>query len=510
MKRQGLLVIAAIGALSACEGALTAHVDTAAKAGSQELTIERLGQLLGNSQIPIQGPQGRDIAKSVANLWVDYQLLGVAAAKGDSLTDQKSFDDAMWAIIGLERIRKLGTQVLAGVPVDSSDPAGKYANGFLLSARHILLPFPGAQPQNPQAPPVPQAVKDSVRRAAEALRAQVTPANFAQMAQKNSKDPQSAQRGGDLGVFQRGQMVPAFEKGVLDLQPGQISAPVESPFGYHIIYRPTYAEVAGQFPQAVGLKARMVAESTYIRNLETRDKIDVKSDAVLWTKSIVQDVDGHLKDSKVLATSSRGDVTAGRVAEWIASLPQAAQIKAQLSQPQFPDSGIRAFIQSVARNEILLKQADSAKVQLDTAELSNLRRAFSAAVVNSWAGLQIRPADLKDSAKAAGDGEKVAAARVESYLTRLTQQQAQFVEVPVPIERALRVKYDYKLNDAALDRALERAAQVRASRDSSKAASQPATAVPMPGMGGPAGAPPAAPTPAAPTPGAPAPAAPKP
>ena len=101
MKRQGLLVVAAIGVLSACEGALTAHVDTAAKAGSQELTIERLGQLLGNSAIPIQGPQGRDIAKSLANLWVDYQLLGLAAAKGDSLTDPKAFDDAMWAIIGL-------------------------------------------------------------------------------------------------------------------------------------------------------------------------------------------------------------------------------------------------------------------------------------------------------------------------------------------------------------------------------------------------------------------------
>src|SRR3954469_3020366 len=112
MKRQGMFVVAAVAALAACEGALTAHVDTVAKAGSQELTIERLGTLLGSApQIPIQGPQARDVAKNVANLWVDYQLLGVAAAHSDSIGDGKDIDQSLWAIVAMERIRRLGDQI---------------------------------------------------------------------------------------------------------------------------------------------------------------------------------------------------------------------------------------------------------------------------------------------------------------------------------------------------------------------------------------------------------------
>ena len=59
--------------------------------------------------------------------------------------------------------------------------------------------------------------------------------DFATLAEELSKDPGSAELGGDLGWFARGQMVPEFEEVAFSLEPGEFSGVVETPFGVHII-----------------------------------------------------------------------------------------------------------------------------------------------------------------------------------------------------------------------------------------------------------------------------------
>jgi peptidyl-prolyl cis-trans isomerase D len=507
-----LVALAAAAALAACDslqGAIGNHVDTVAKAGSQELPVDRLSQLLGQSQVPISGPQGREVARTLAGLWVDYQLLGAAAARGDSLSDAKTIDEAMWAMMAQQRIAKFGQQVMTRQfqAPDTGNPAQLYASNQLLSARHILVGFGKGPPQPGQQ--VTPAARDSARRKIEQLRAQVTPANFGELARANSSDPGSAAQGGSLGVFPAGVMVQPFERALVALKPGEISGVVETPFGYHLIYRPAFAEVSGQITpqvyQGLAARQRQAAESTYLRKLEIDGKIDVKGDAPLWTKAIAQKPEEHYKDNKVVASSVAGDLTAARVARWISSLPQNREVRAQIQQA--PDSTVKLFVQQLARQELLLKKADSAKIQLDTAEVNNMRRAFSGAITNLWSGLGIAPAQLADSAKTEADRQRLAAARVENYLERLVQQRAQFLDVPAPIVVALRTKYEHRTNEEGVDRALEKAAQVRASRDSAKAAGQPPTAVPLPGQGAPGnaagGAAPGG-APGAPAPGAPA------
>lgn len=60
-------------------------------------------------------------------------------------------------------------------------------------------------------------------------------ASFEELAKKYSKCPSGASNGGNLGFFGRGMMVPEFEQAAFALKVGEISQPVKTQFGYHII-----------------------------------------------------------------------------------------------------------------------------------------------------------------------------------------------------------------------------------------------------------------------------------
>jgi hypothetical protein len=69
---------------------------------------------------------------------------------------------------------------------------------------------------------------------------------------------------------------------------------------------------------------------------------------------------------------------------------------------------------------------------------------------------------------------------VDGYLTRLLAQQEAFIDIPPPLGEALRQKYDGSVRSAGIDRALELATRIRATADSSRAATRPPSAVPVP------------------------------
>ena len=95
-------------------------------------------------------------------------------------------------------------------------------------ASHILITA---------AKEAPEAEKKVARAKAEELLKSVKakPASFAEVARKNSQDPGSALKGGDLDFFGRGAMVKVFEDAVFSMKKSDISDLVESEFGYHII-----------------------------------------------------------------------------------------------------------------------------------------------------------------------------------------------------------------------------------------------------------------------------------
>lgn len=97
----------------------------------------------------------------------------------------------------------------------------RFKVGEQVQARHILIA--GTTPES--------------RAKAEKLLADIKGgANFAKLAEEHSADKGSATRGGDLGLFAKGRMVPAFEEAAFALQKkGELSGVVETQFGFHII-----------------------------------------------------------------------------------------------------------------------------------------------------------------------------------------------------------------------------------------------------------------------------------
>jgi len=104
----------------------------------------------------------------------------------------------------------------------------QYAKGEERQASHILITVDAAAGAEQ---------KKTARDQAEKLLQQVkkNPASFAELAKKNSQDPGSAAKGGDLGFFPRGAMAGPFEDAVFAMKAGEISRIVETQFGLHII-----------------------------------------------------------------------------------------------------------------------------------------------------------------------------------------------------------------------------------------------------------------------------------
>jgi len=91
-------------------------------------------------------------------------------------------------------------------------------------ARHILIKIDADQ------------TEAEAKKKIDELRQKIAKgADFAELAKEYSQDPGSASQGGELGYFGRNVMDPAFEKVAFSLKPGEVSQPVKTPFGYHLI-----------------------------------------------------------------------------------------------------------------------------------------------------------------------------------------------------------------------------------------------------------------------------------
>jgi peptidyl-prolyl cis-trans isomerase NIMA-interacting 1 len=104
-----------------------------------------------------------------------------------------------------------------------------------IGARHILITYAGS----PRKMEGATRTEEEARKLAEQVveMAREPDADWNALAAEYTDEPGSDATGGDLGVFERGAMVPAFERAAFVLEVGEVSDAVQSPFGFHIIKR---------------------------------------------------------------------------------------------------------------------------------------------------------------------------------------------------------------------------------------------------------------------------------
>ena len=110
----------------------------------------------------------------------------------------------------------------------------------------------------------------------------VSGADFGKLAQQHSQDG-SASQGGDLGYFNKGQMVPAFDKVAFELKPGQVSDVVTTQFGYHVIKVidhktgrvVPFEEAQARIKDYLGREKKQAHADKFIEGLKKKSKIEV-------------------------------------------------------------------------------------------------------------------------------------------------------------------------------------------------------------------------------------------
>ncbi|MEP6621599.1 MAG: peptidylprolyl isomerase [bacterium] len=171
----------------------------------------------------------------------------------------------------IKKLKEDGKIVQANVTDDEVSEAYERAKGSLpkreasVGWRQIII-----------APKPTVASKERARQKAESLLVQLkTGGDFEKLAKRESMDPGSKEKGGDLGWNRRGQMVPLFDRWMFALPPGELSPVVETAFGYHII------RVDRKKPDEVS--ARHILISPLIDSADvTRAHLEADSVAAAW------------------------------------------------------------------------------------------------------------------------------------------------------------------------------------------------------------------------------------
>lgn len=236
--------------------------------------LEMVKALPAQYQETARGPGRRDFAKNI----VELQVLADEAVR---LGLDKQPDTKMQ--IEFQRENMLAQAMFVNLQQTSTVSDADIQTYYdahkkdyeIITARHILIRVKGAP--MPAVPGKPELSDDEAKAKAESIRKRIIGGeDFAKIAKDESDDTSSGEKGGDLGEFKKGMMVPPFEAAAFALKPGDVSEPVQTPFGYHVIQVQTHTvkSLADVKPEILAQLKPNVARQA-VTTLTDKTKVDI-------------------------------------------------------------------------------------------------------------------------------------------------------------------------------------------------------------------------------------------
>lgn len=460
----------------------SAHADVAATAAGQTLTAEQLAEMMGRAK----GAQmTAETAEFIATVWSDYTLFAQAVARDRLGTDSATIAEVLWPQVA-EAKGAVWYDTLAArreqIPPSAADEA--FLADTVRVLQHILFGV--------QATAAPEERAAARQKAQVALAQLKQGAEFSLLASQLSDDPGSKRDGGWLPPAKKGAYVTAFDSAAWRLAPGQMTGLVETPFGYHIIRRPTMDESRDRLLAFLLQDAARRLDSIYMDSLAVQYKLSVNSDAPALMREGIRDKSGMRKSKKSLSKYAGGGLTVGEYLRWLGALPP--QFGAQIKDAT--DEQLTQFARALSTNQLLLRQADSAGVTLPPDQWAAMMASYRGVVDTLKLTLALGT-DVTDASVALSEREKVAQLKVDAFFDRVFEQTARLRPLPGALGEVLRDREGGKLSQPGLARAVELASAAAAAPGATdpNAPLQPA-AGPPPVGGAPSSAPPAAAAPA--------------
>lgn len=425
----------------------TGDAGAVASTAVMELRRDTLaGIMVGGKNVPLE----REMVERWAFRWVEFALLAQRLAEGDSLLDSATVVAAMWPDASQSLVNDLHERLATErVKVDSAVIDSAYAAGDHRLIEHILIRT---------SPDMSPPARTTAERRADAIRARLAAGGSWEAANEQSDDPVAKQQGGSLGVIARGQRPSAFEDVAFTLAPGELSQPVATQYGLHIIRRPPLAEVREAYMEAVTeiLTQRMRAD--YLEELDAQRRVEVRANGPALMREAVQVPLRTYQSPRVIGTYRGGEFTTADFVRWL----QALRGDVAQSVPGASDDQLEELAHSLIRNEALIREAREAGMVLSADDMDDLRERLREEIdrVRSIVGLDSAMAGLATVEERRAAGEVA----IRQYLHQIASRLAPVIVVPPFLAEMLRSTMSWEVSQPGVDQTLELATRMRDAR----------------------------------------------